>query len=154
MPKFTHRLPGDNQREREQQMQMKSKGIHRKKIPVWEPLATDQTDPWQVVHRQVFIKLIHGKLFPDRYLQHIPACWFQLRLLLSVALVVSGWTVWFIRFTLVVSPSSVYHFSIDVGGVGDLNSRGFSFGSVLWQYADMLDTAYRGVYFTFLMCKV
>ena len=24
------------------------------KIPVWEQLATDQTDPWQVVPRQVF----------------------------------------------------------------------------------------------------
>ena len=23
-------------------------------IPVWEPLATDQFDPWQVVPRQVF----------------------------------------------------------------------------------------------------
>ena len=56
------------------QMQMKSKGIHREKIPVWEPLATDQTDLWQVVHRQVFIKLIRDKLFPDRYLHLLPAC--------------------------------------------------------------------------------
>ena len=31
-----------------------------------------------------------GKLFPDRYLHSIPACWFHLCLLLSVALVFQG----------------------------------------------------------------
>ena len=36
------------------------------------------------------ISLIRGKLFPDKYLRHIHTCWFQLRLLLSVALVVPG----------------------------------------------------------------
>ena len=42
--------------------------------PVWEQLATDQTDPWQFVSRQVFslISVV------------------QQRLLFSVALVVSG----------------------------------------------------------------
>ena len=37
-----------------QQTQLKSTSGNRVKIPVWEQLATDQTDPWQVVHRQVF----------------------------------------------------------------------------------------------------
>ena len=35
-------------------MQLKSTGGNRGKIPVWEQLATDQADPWQVVPRQVF----------------------------------------------------------------------------------------------------
>ena len=45
-------------------------------MPVWEQLATDQFDPWQVVPRQVFtlISLIRDKLFSDRYLHPIPAC--------------------------------------------------------------------------------
>ena len=50
----THRLPRDNQREREQQTLLKSINSHREVIPVWEQLATDQFDPWQVVPRQVF----------------------------------------------------------------------------------------------------
>ena len=37
------------------------------------------------------ISLIRGKLFLDRYLHPLPAYSFQLRLLLSVALVVSGY---------------------------------------------------------------
>ena len=32
----------------------KSTGENRVSIPVQEQLATDQTDPWQVVSRQVF----------------------------------------------------------------------------------------------------
>ena len=39
------------------------------------------------------ISLIRGKLFSDRYLQTIPAYWFQLGLLLSVTLVFSGYPV-------------------------------------------------------------
>ena len=39
------------------------------------------------------INLIRGKLFPDRCLHPIHACWFQLRLLLSVALIVTGYPV-------------------------------------------------------------
>ena len=35
-------------------MPLKSICNHREKILVWEPLAADQTDPWQVVPRQVF----------------------------------------------------------------------------------------------------
>ena len=33
---------------------MKGTGRNRVQIPVWEQLATDQFDPWQVVPRQVF----------------------------------------------------------------------------------------------------
>ena len=33
------------------------------------------------------ISLIRGKLLPDRRLHHIPTCWFQLHLVLSVVLV-------------------------------------------------------------------
>ena len=43
----------DNQRDREQRMLLKSISSHRELIPVWEQLATDQFDPWQVVPRQV-----------------------------------------------------------------------------------------------------
>ena len=35
-------------------MQLKSTGGNGVQIPVWDQLATDQTDPWQVVPRQVF----------------------------------------------------------------------------------------------------
>ena len=51
----SHRLPRDNQRDREQQTLLKSISTHRELIPVWEQLATDQFDPWQVFPRQVFI---------------------------------------------------------------------------------------------------
>ena len=37
-----------------QQTQLKSTGGNWVYIPVWEQLATDQTDPWQVVPRQIF----------------------------------------------------------------------------------------------------
>ena len=40
--------------DREQQMLLKPISRHREEIPVWEQLATDQTDHWQVVLRQVF----------------------------------------------------------------------------------------------------
>ena len=42
------------QRDTEQQTLLKSISSYREEIPVWEQLATDQTDPWQVVPRQVF----------------------------------------------------------------------------------------------------
>ena len=51
---FTHRLPRDNQRDREQRTLLKSISSHSELIPVWEQLATDQFDPWQVVPRKVF----------------------------------------------------------------------------------------------------
>ena len=35
--------------------QLKSTGRNSMSIPVWEQLATDQTDTWQVVPRHVFI---------------------------------------------------------------------------------------------------
>ena len=35
-------------------MQLKPTGENKVQIPVWEQLATDQPDPWQVVPRQVF----------------------------------------------------------------------------------------------------
>ena len=42
---YPHRLPRDNQRDLKQQTQFKkSTGGNRVKIPVWEQLATDQTD--------------------------------------------------------------------------------------------------------------
>ena len=44
-----HWLPRDNQRDREQQTLLKSISS-----PVWEQLAMDQFDPWQVIPRQVF----------------------------------------------------------------------------------------------------
>ena len=50
----TNWLPRDNQRDGEQQTLLKSIRSHREYIPVWKQLATDQTDPWQVVPRQVF----------------------------------------------------------------------------------------------------
>ena len=52
----THRLPRDNQRDRQKQTKLNSTGGNRVLIPVWEQLATDQTetDPWQVVPRQIF----------------------------------------------------------------------------------------------------
>ena len=49
-----HRLPRDNQRDREKQTLLKSITSHRVYIPVWEQFATDLSDPWQVVPRQVF----------------------------------------------------------------------------------------------------
>ena len=52
---ISHRLPRDNQRDKEQQTLLKSISSHKEKIPVWEQLATDQFDPWQVVPEQVFI---------------------------------------------------------------------------------------------------
>ena len=51
---YAHRLRRDNQRGREQQTLLKSINNHREYIPVWEQLATDQFDPWQVVPRQVY----------------------------------------------------------------------------------------------------
>ena len=50
----SHWLPRYNQRDRDQQMLLKSVISHREKIPVWEQLAMDQFDPLQVVPRQVF----------------------------------------------------------------------------------------------------
>ena len=50
----SHQLPRDNQRGKEQQMLLKSISSRKEKIPVWEQLATDQFDPWQVVPDQVF----------------------------------------------------------------------------------------------------
>ena len=38
----------------QKQKLLKSISNHREEIPVWEQLATDQFDPWQVVPRQVF----------------------------------------------------------------------------------------------------
>ena len=35
-------------------------------------LAMDQIDPRQVVPRQVFTSLFHGKLFSDRYMYLLP----------------------------------------------------------------------------------
>ena len=51
---FTHRLPRDNQRDREQRTLLKSISSRSELIPVWEQLATDQFDPRQVVLRQIF----------------------------------------------------------------------------------------------------
>ena len=48
-----HRIPRD-QRDLRQQTRLKSTVGNRVYIPVWEQLATDQTDSWQVVPRQVF----------------------------------------------------------------------------------------------------
>ena len=42
----------DNQRQ--QHTQLQSTGGNRVLIPVWEQLATDQTDPWQVVPKHAF----------------------------------------------------------------------------------------------------
>ena len=50
----SHRLPRDNQRDNEQQTLLKLISSHMEYIPVWEQLATDQFDPWQVVPIQVF----------------------------------------------------------------------------------------------------
>ena len=50
----THRLPGDNQRDREHQTLLKSISSHKEWIAVKEQLATDQFDTWQVVLKPVF----------------------------------------------------------------------------------------------------
>ena len=47
-------LHRDYQRDREQQALLKSINSKKEEIPVWDQLATDQFDPWQVVPRQVF----------------------------------------------------------------------------------------------------
>ena len=52
--KSSHRLPRDKQRDRKQQTLYKSLSSHREWKPVLEQLATDQTDPLQVVPRQEF----------------------------------------------------------------------------------------------------
>ena len=44
----------DNQGDREKQTLLESICSHRELIPVWEQLATDHFDSWQVVSRQVF----------------------------------------------------------------------------------------------------
>ena len=51
---FSHRLSRNNQRDWQQQTQLTSTDRYMLLIPVWEQLATDQTDPWHVVPRQVF----------------------------------------------------------------------------------------------------
>ena len=54
--------------------ELKSISSYGEQVPVWEQLVMDQFDPWQVV--------------PRKFLHNIPACWFQLRLWLSVSLLV------------------------------------------------------------------
>ena len=56
----SQRLPRDNQRDFQQQTQLKPTGINSVKIPVWEQLDTDQTHPWQAVPRQVFTPYFAG----------------------------------------------------------------------------------------------
>ena len=64
----SHRLPGNNQRDREHQMLLKSLNSHMELIPVWAQFATDQFDPWQVVPKQVFTPysrlLMHSHRIP------------------------------------------------------------------------------------------
>ena len=52
---ITDRIPTDNQRDRHLKALLKSISSQREVKPVWEQLATDRFDPWQVVLRQVFI---------------------------------------------------------------------------------------------------
>ena len=56
---FTHRIPRDNQRDREQQSLLKSIDSNGEYIPIWEQLARNQFDPSQVVSRQVFTLYSH-----------------------------------------------------------------------------------------------
>ena len=46
--------PETNKRHREQQTLLKSVSGHGEKIPVWEQLATDQTDPWQIFTKDIY----------------------------------------------------------------------------------------------------
>ena len=57
------RLPQDNQREREQQRLLNQRAV------TWSKYLSG--------NNLLRISLIRSKLFPDRYLYHILACWFQ-----------------------------------------------------------------------------